>query len=99
MLYLGLRFGLSTIPRVLMLIISLYELVIVLRVIMNLLYRAGIIVQRNGFTEFLHVVTEPVLRPIRQTIMRLTGFSSIDLSPAVAIIIGELLQWLIKIIF
>ena len=98
MLLLGLRVGLGTIPLVINLLISSYELLIILRVIMHWLNRASI-VRENGFGVFLYRATEPVLYPIRQTIVRTTGYTRYDLSPVVAIALCLFLKWLVKIIF
>ena len=98
MLFLGLRVSLNAIERILMTIIALYEFMIVLRVILNWLQRFNILAE-NRFSFFLTRVTEPVLSPIRETLFRITGFSGFDLSPVVAIALGELLQWIIKLIF
>lgn len=98
MLFLGLRVSLNAIEKIIMTIIALYEFMIVLRVILNWLHRFNILPEgRVSF--FLNRVTEPVLSPIRETLLRITGSVGIDFSPAVAIALGELLQWIVKLIF
>ncbi len=98
MLFLGLRVSLNAIEKIIMTVIALYEFMIVLRVLLNWLHRWGILPEgRVSF--FLNRMTEPILSPIRETLFRLTGFSGIDFSPAVAIALGELLQWIVKLIF
>lgn len=98
MLFLGLRVSLNTFERLIMMIISLYEFLIILRVLLGWLNRLGILPE-GRVSAFLTVVTEPVLSPIREALVRLTGSTGYDFSPAVAILLGELLQWIVKIIF
>lgn len=98
MLYLGLRLSLNTIERLIMTVIALYEFMIVLRVLLGWLHRFGILPEGRVST-FLTVVTEPVLSPIRQTLFRFTGSVGIDFSPVVAIMLCELLQWIVRLIF
>ncbi|MBQ6646271.1 MAG: YggT family protein [Clostridia bacterium] len=98
MLFLGLRVSLNMVERLIMTVISLYEFMIVLRVLLGWLQRFNILPE-NRVSSFLTVVTEPVLSPIRETLMRVTGGSGIDFSPAVAIILSELLQWIVRLIF
>ena len=99
MLMLGLRFSLTMVEKLIMTVIALYEFMIVLRVILSWLHRFQVLPE-GRFSAFITVVTEPVLVPIRQTLARLFGGEiRIDFSPAVAIALGELLQWIVKLIF
>lgn len=98
MLYLGLRLSLNAIERLIMTVIALYEFMIVLRVILSWLHRFNILPE-GRFSAFLTVVTEPVLSPIRETLFRFTGSVGLDFSPAVAIALCELLQWIVRLIF
>lgn len=97
MLMLGLRLNLNTVEKVIITVIGLYELMIVLRVLLSWLHRLDV-VPEGGFSAFLTVVTEPVLSPIREALFRLTGSKNIDFSPVVAILLAELLQWLVSVI-
>ena len=93
MLMLGLRLRLDTVERIIMTVIALYEFMIVLRV-----HRLNII-QEGPVSAFLVRATEPVLSPIRETIFRITGTIGIDFSPIVGILLCELMQWIVKLIF
>ena len=98
MLMLGVRVGLGTIPTIINLLISLWEFMIVIRVIMGWLVRFGII-SENGFSSFLYRATEPVLAPLRNFIAEKIGLTSLDISPAVAVGLCILLKWLVALIF
>jgi YggT family protein len=72
---------------VLFALLDLFWWAVILAVVMNLLVSFQVLDTRNRFVwtvgDFLHRVTEPALRPIRQ---RLPNFGGIDLSPVVLLI-------------
>lgn len=98
MLTFGARLSISTIPRILITLISLFELLVVLRVIVNLYLR---ITQGEGgrISYTLEKLTDPVLFPIQRSMGGIISSTGIDFSPAVAIVLCEVLSWLIKLIF
>ena len=77
-------------------IIDLIKWVIIISVIVSWLVAFGIINTHNEFTraimQFLHAVTEPMLRPIRNFV---PPFSGVDLSPLILIIFLIFLQWVV----
>lgn len=46
----------------------------------------------NPAVRFLHQVTEPILRPLRQALPTWRG---VDISPVVALVIIQLVEWLL----
>ncbi len=75
------------------LILVIYTWVLIVYVILGLLMGFGVVNAYNRFVnvvyEFLHKVTEPLLRPIRRF---LPNFGAVDLSPLVLF----LAIWLIR---
>lgn len=73
---------------VLFALLDLFWWAVILAVVMSLLVSFGVLDTRNRFVwtvgDFLHRVTEPALRPIRQ---RLPNLGGIDLSPLVLLIL------------
>ena len=55
--------------------------------------------EEGRFSYVLYRITEPVLFPVRRTIQPLTNAIGVDLSPAAAILLCELLQYLMRLIF
>ena len=68
-------------------VLNLYMWAIIISVIMNLLVQFNVINSRSPLVytigNFLHRITDPVLRPIRQLLPNLGG---IDISPIVVIL-------------
>ncbi|MDP2730220.1 MAG: YggT family protein [Dehalococcoidales bacterium] len=67
---------------------ELLSLAIFLRVVISWV-AAG---QTNSLTNFLYKVTEPILSPLRRAIPR---FGTLDFSPLVAIILLQIIAWLL----
>lgn len=74
-------------------LISIYELIIIVSVIMSWLIGFGIVNPYNQIARtvwnFLQAITEPALRPIRRL---LPDFGGIDISPIVLLIALQFLQ-------
>lgn len=74
-------------------LISIYELIIIVSVIMSWLIGFGIVNPYNQIARtvwnFLQAITEPALRPIRRL---LPDFGSVDISPIVLLIALQFLQ-------
>ncbi len=49
---------------------------------------------RNPLVQFLHVTTEPILRPLRQ-IVSPGGVGGIDISPILAIVLIQIVKYLL----
>ncbi len=98
MLSLLARITFGTVEYILIAIISMVELLIVIRVVCDWLLRLDIM-RENRFSATVFALSEPILSPIRGFIMRLTGALSIDLSPLAALLLCELLSWLVRLIF
>ena len=98
MIFVGARLGFTSIGRIIVTIIAIYEFMIVLRVLLSWLHRLNIL-PASGVDRFLTAATEPVLGPVRQTLSRVGSFGGWDFSPVVAILLCELLQWIVKLIF
>ena len=94
MLFFGLRLNLMAIPRIIATIIGLYELCIILRYVLRFF-----LPQDGRVITALTVITEPVVGRVRALLTRLFGTFSIDFSPAVSILLLEILGWLVGIIF
>jgi YggT family protein len=81
-------------------IIHLYILAIIAAVVISLLINFGVINARSQFVsmvaDFLERVTEPLLRPLRNA---LPNFGSIDISPLIAILLLEALQYVLGDIY
>ena len=92
------RFTLTTVEGVLLMLISLVEALIVIRVVIGWLIRFGMM-RTNRFSDFIFTVTEPILAPIRAFLARFTGNIGIDLSPLAALLLCEILSWLVRLIF
>lgn len=98
MITLGARLSISAIPRILMTIVSLIELLVILRVIVHLYLR--LTNSEGGKVNYLlEKATDPVLSPIQSALDGVTSSTGIDFSPAVAVVLCELLSWLIKLVF
>lgn len=98
MITLGARLHISAIPRILMTIISLIELLVILRVIVHLYLR--LTHGEGGKVNYLlEKATDPVLYPIQKSMDGVISSTGIDFSPAVAVVLCELLSWLIKLVF
>lgn len=73
------------------LLIRLYVWALILSAVFSLLAAFGVLDTRNRLVwtvgDFLHRVTEPVLRPIRE---RLPNLGGIDISPIIVIALLEL---------
>ena len=81
-------------------LIRLYTWAIILAVVVNLLVNFGVINLRNQFvytaSDFLNRRTEPFLRAIRR---RVPYFGNVDVSPIIAILLLEALQYVLADIF
>ena len=98
MITLGARLSISAIPRILITIISLIELLVILRVIVHLYLR--LTHSEGGKVNYLlEKATDPVLFPIQRSMDGAISATGIDFSPAVAVVLCELLSWLIKLVF
>ena len=76
----------------LFIVIRLYVWAIILAAVFSMLTAFGVLDTRNRLVwtigDFLHRVTDPVLRPIRNA---LPNFGGIDISPIIVIIVLEVL--------
>ena len=79
--------------KLLLTVIDLYIWIIVIGVILSWLVAFGVVNSSNRFvymaSEFVHRITEPALRPIRNIIPVMGGF---DLSPVALILILILIK-------
>ena len=77
-------------------IIDLIKWVVIISVIVSWLVAFGIINTYNDFArtvlQFLHTVTEPMLRPFRAIVPAVNG---VDLSPLLLILFLIFLQWVV----
>ena len=75
-------------------VISIYVWLLIASVVLSWLVSFNIVNTRNRLVytigDFLYRVTEPVLRPIRNFMPHLGG---IDISPVIAILLIQFLQW------
>lgn len=94
MIGLFVRFSLHTIPRIIGVIIGLAELAIILRVLFRVLFGT-----ENRPAVLLTAVTEPILTPVRSRIGGLNRMLGIDVSPAVTVLLLELISGIINWIF
>ncbi|MGV8838811.1 MAG: YggT family protein [Bauldia sp.] len=84
--------------RFINMLLQLYIYVLIASAIFSWLYAFGVVNSRNQFVaaigQFLYVVTEPLLRPIRNFLSRLFGGNTggIDFSPIVLILIIIFIQ-------
>jgi YggT family protein len=81
-------------------IISLMGFAIIVMVVLNILIAFDVVNTRNQFVystaHFLDRVTSPILTPIRR---HLPLFGNVDLSPLVAILLLQALQYVLADIF
>lgn len=81
-------------------LLNLYRWAVILAVVFSMLASFGVLDTRNRLVwtigDFLHRVTEPVMRPIRNL---LPSFGSIDLSPLVVIMLISAAQVLLARIY
>ena len=84
----------SSLFRLINVVIDLYIWALILAAVVSILSAAGILDTRNrlvaSIADFLYRVTEPLLRPVRSV---LPNFGNIDLSPLVVIL---LLQYVVR---
>lgn len=75
-------------------ILEIYKWLLILSVVLSWLVAFDIVQVRNPMVrsvmEFLYRITDPVLRPIRNLLPNLGG---IDISPVLAILLIQFLQW------
>ena len=74
-------------------LIALYELCIIIRALLSWIAPYG------GASRFLTRFTEPVINPVRNTLTRLIGSYRLDVSPAVTVLLLELLRRVIDTLF
>ncbi len=98
MIFFGGRLQLRTVPQILIFLVAVYEFCIVLRVLLGWL-RYFTKTEEGPFSNILYRITEPVLYPVRRTIRPVTERLGLDFSPAVAVVLCEFLQWLMRLIF
>ena len=98
MVFFGGRLSLRSLPEILIALVALYEFCIVLRVLLGWI-RYFAKMEEGRFSYVLYRITEPVLYPVRRTIHPLTNVIGVDLSPAAAILLCEILQYLMRLIF
>jgi YggT family protein len=81
-------------------LIHLYILAIIAAVVISMLISFGVINARSQFVytiaDFLNRLTNPVLNPIRRM---LPDFGGIDISPVIAILLLEALQFVLADIY
>ena len=81
-------------------LISLYTWAIIIAVIINMMVSFGVINLRNQFvytaSDFLNRLTEPFLGAIRR---RIPYFGNVDISPIIAILLLEALQYVLADIY
>ena len=98
MIFFGGRLSLNSIPKILIFLVALYEFCIILRVVVRIVL--SITKMPEGrVSDILYRITEPVLYPVRTAIRPALGGLPVDLSPAVAVLLCELLQWLMRLVF
>ncbi len=70
------------------LILEVFYVILIIRAILSWLPISG-----NAFTNFIYAVTEPVLRPVRNLLMRSSAVASlpIDLSFLVVLVVIQIL--------
>ena len=90
MIFFGGRLSLNSIPKILIFLVALYELCIILSVTK---------MPEGRVSDILYRITEPVLFPVRTAVKPVLGGLPVDLSPLVAVILCELLQWLMRLVF
>ena len=73
---------------------SILNLLLLIRVILSFL--PGL---RNGFTELIYRLTEPVLTPIRGLLFKYSGNMMFDFSPILAFLLLGVAQWVLDIVF
>ena len=89
----GSGFGLSFLG-VLVTLLNLYQVVILVRALISWVSPDP----RNPIVQFLMVITEPVLKPLRKLVPP-QKFGGIDLSPLLAILILELVKYFLILSF
>ncbi|HUW13634.1 MAG TPA: YggT family protein [Anaerolineae bacterium] len=83
-----------TIRRILALLFDLYTLAILLQVLGSWLLVAQVRLPLwvHGILQFIDQITAPLLRPIRRILPAMAG---LDLSPIVALLLLQVLEWLV----
>jgi YggT family protein len=74
--------------RIIILLLNLYAWLIIARALVSWVSQD----QSNPIIRFLHVTTEPVLRPLR-TILSPSGIGGIDISPILAIVLIQIAKY------
>lgn len=83
------------IPNLIGKVIYLVEVIIIIECVLS-----WIITDRsNEIMRTLRTITEPILKPFRELQYRLFGYSRLDLSPVFAIVLLNILQRLIYLLF
>ena len=81
-------------------LLGLYRWVVILAVIFSLLASFGVLDTRNRLVwtigDFLHRLTEPLLRPIRNFI---PAFGNIDISPVILLVLIWAVQMLLTRVY
>jgi len=75
-------------------IIGLFELCIIIRAVLSWVSNP-----MSGVNHFFTALTEPVVNPVRRVVNRVVQLGSLDISPAVTLILLELLKRLIYRLF
>ncbi len=92
--------GVSPTANILSSVIGAYSVVVLARAVLDWLPPLDSAALRKA-TLYAHVLTEPLLAPLRRFVplLPLRGGMSLDLSPAALIVLLVLLQWLVARLF